>query len=141
MLKRILTNLPYQDLVLVALLAAMALALAANTFDQLGLQKRAILIEERLVALETAPAPVEREQLTAPKTAAGPVVGAARGIPLHQHNDLVFRGTIATETATDIICPKCGGGPVMKDMTVVLTSYPAQYRVRCAKCGWSGTCN
>ena len=32
-------------------------------------------------------------------------------------------------------CPKCGGG-MCKDLTVVLTTYPPQYRYQCCKCGY-----
>lgn len=39
---------------------------------------------------------------------------------------------------TDIICPQCGE-PLYMYTGIVLTTYPAQYRYECLKCGWSGT--
>lgn len=38
---------------------------------------------------------------------------------------------------TDIECPECGR-KIYLDTTIVLTSYPCQYRYWCT-CGWSGT--
>lgn len=38
---------------------------------------------------------------------------------------------------TNIRCPKCDK-PIYMDKSIVLTSYPAQYRYYCS-CGWSGT--
>ena len=42
------------------------------------------------------------------------------------------------ETKTNIWCPHCGG-PVYKDMSKVLTSYPPRYRYFCEQCGWEDT--
>lgn len=39
---------------------------------------------------------------------------------------------------TTIKCPKCGE-LIYKDVSVVLTSYPPQYRYVCVKCGWQDT--
>lgn len=39
---------------------------------------------------------------------------------------------------TTIKCPKCGEF-IYKDVSVVLTSYPPQYRYVCTKCGWQDT--
>lgn len=35
-------------------------------------------------------------------------------------------------------CPKCGGG-MCKDLRIVLTSYPAQYKYQCQDCGYTET--
>ena len=42
------------------------------------------------------------------------------------------------KTKMDIKCPECGEY-IYRDDTIVLTSYPAQYKYFCEKCGWSGT--
>lgn len=39
---------------------------------------------------------------------------------------------------TEIRCPKCGD-LIYRDKTIVLTTYPAQYRYECHSCGWSDT--
>lgn len=39
---------------------------------------------------------------------------------------------------TNILCPRCYT-PLLKDISVVLTTYPAQHRYECKNCGWSGT--
>lgn len=41
------------------------------------------------------------------------------------------------QVLTDIECPKCGRRIYLDD-TVVLTTYPPQYRYWCS-CGWDGT--
>ena len=41
------------------------------------------------------------------------------------------------EEETDIKCPKCGKN-IIRDLSVVLTSYPPQYHYKC-KCGRTGT--
>lgn len=33
-------------------------------------------------------------------------------------------------------CPKCSGG-MCKDLRVVLTTYPAQYKYQCQECGYT----
>lgn len=39
---------------------------------------------------------------------------------------------------TNILCPKCNK-PLMKDASIVLTTYPEQYRYFCEDCGWQET--
>ena len=46
-----------------------------------------------------------------------------------------YRGNLQE---TDIKCPKCGE-PIYKDLSIVLTTYPPQYRYTCLKCGWEDT--
>ena len=38
----------------------------------------------------------------------------------------------------EVACPYCGA-PIYKDLTVVLATYPPQYRYFCKECGWSDT--
>ncbi len=37
----------------------------------------------------------------------------------------------------DVKCPKCGEY-IYRDDTIVLPTYPVQYKYFCKKCGWNG---
>lgn len=39
---------------------------------------------------------------------------------------------------TNIECPNCKTERLLRDISVVLTSYPPQYRYICPKCHWTG---
>lgn len=39
---------------------------------------------------------------------------------------------------TEVECPVCGK-PIYKNITMVLTSYPPQYRYECPQCHWMET--
>lgn len=38
-----------------------------------------------------------------------------------------------------MLCPKCVGASVWCDTSMVLTSMPPQYSLRCRNCGWAGS--
>ena len=67
------------------------------------------------------------------------IPGVPGAVTLEDHNAIMHSVGIMTEAETNIKCPKCGD-LVWKDLTCVMTSYPAQYHIRCKKCGWGGTC-
>ena len=50
-------------------------------------------------------------------------------------NSRLFTLQTKTKPNPSYKCPKCGGG-MCKDLTVVLTSYPAQYYYTCNECGY-----
>ena len=54
------------------------------------------------------------------------------------HKSMVTQSYTSLVRRTNILCPKCNK-PLMKDESVVLTTYPAQYRYFCEDCGWSET--
>jgi len=40
---------------------------------------------------------------------------------------------------TDIQCPDCKNSYLLRDISVVLTSYPPKYNYVCPNCHWRGT--
>lgn len=42
-----------------------------------------------------------------------------------------------TRESTNIKCPKCGN-LIYRNVQMVLTTYPVQYRYECDACGWFG---
>ena len=54
------------------------------------------------------------------------------------HKSMVTPSYTSLVKRTNILCPKCNK-PLMKDASIALTTYPAQYRYFCEECGWTGT--
>lgn len=40
---------------------------------------------------------------------------------------------------TDIQCPECKKGYLLRDTSIVLTTYPVEYYYMCPNCHWRGT--
>lgn len=59
-------------------------------------------------------------------------------ITLEEHKSMIQHSYTSLVKRTNILCPKCNK-PLMKDESIILTSYPAQYRYFCEDCGWQGT--
>lgn len=72
--------------------------------------------------------------------ARGPVEQPAGLITVHEYGQEIMPVLMQREVLTNIACEKCGAA-VWKDLTMVLTSYPCQYRIYCKKCGWTGYCH
>jgi RNase P subunit RPR2 len=58
---------------------------------------------------------------------------------LEQHNRQYEIGATKITPSNGIACPKCDKELVDTNPNEVLLSYPAQMRVACLACGWTGT--